>query len=195
MNSFNSKSNIGEGQLDVDHELPAHDAAQPEREEAKEIGAGEKSSGTDQAGIQAERDVLRDRLARAQADFENTRKRITREQQEYKDFALAEALKALLPTLDSFDWAFQVPANNLDEFRGGVDLIRKQLHETLGKLGLRQIDAKGQHFDPHVHEAVEVVENPAVPDNQVVEELQRGYKLLDRLLRPAMVLVARNPKQ
>ena len=79
-----------------------------------------------------------------------------------------------MPILDSFDWAFQAPANSLEEFRGGVDLIRKQLHETLGKLGLKPIAAKGQPFDPHMHEAIEVVEDANLPDNQIVEELQRG---------------------
>lgn len=180
--------------LDVDHELPAHEAGR-EQEGGQQGGAVESSSQASHAGIRAERDALMDRLARTQADFENARKRISREQQEYKDFAVAEALKALLPILDSFDWAFQAPANSLEEFRGGVDLIRKQLHETLGKLGLKPIAARGQPFDPHVHEAVEVVDDPNLPDNQVVEELQRGYKLRERLLRPAMVLVARNAKQ
>lgn len=180
--------------VDVDHELPAH-AADDQQECKRQGGAVENSSQADQGGVRAERDALLDRLARTQADFENARKRISREQQEYKDFALAEALKALLPVLDSFDWAFQAPANSLEEFRGGVDLIRKQLQETLGKLGLTPFTAKGQPFDPRVHEAVEVVEDPKLPDNQVIEELQRGYKLRDRLLRPAMVLVARKPKQ
>jgi molecular chaperone GrpE len=180
--------------LDVDHELPPHQAS-TEQEGGQQGGAVEASSQATHAGIRAERDALIDRLARTQADFENARKRISRDQQEYKDFALAEALKALLPILDSFDWAFQAPANSLEEFRGGVDLIRKQLHETLGKLGLKSIAAKGQPFDPHIHEAVEVVDDPNLPDNQVVEELQRGYKLRERLLRPAMVLVARNAKQ
>ena len=151
-------------------------------------------SADDKEELRAERDALLARLARMQADFENTRRRLDREQQQYKEFAVAEALKALLPILDSFDWAFQAPINNPEEFRGGIDLIRKQLHETLNKLGLRSFAAKGLNFDPQVHEAIEVVDNPALPDNQVVEELQRGYKFRDRLLRPAMVLVSRNPQ-
>jgi len=151
-------------------------------------------SANDQEALRAERDALVDRLTRLQADFENTRRRLEREQQQYKEFAVAEALKALLPILDSFDWAFQASVNNLEEFRGGVDLIRKQLHETLNKLGLQSVPAKGLNFDPQMHEAIEVVDTPAAPDNHVVEELQRGYKFRDRLLRPAMVLVSRNPQ-
>jgi molecular chaperone GrpE len=74
-----------------------------------------------------------------------------------------------------------------------VELIYKQLQDALAKLGVQPIPAKGQQFDPHVHEAIEMVETPDAPDHEVVEEWQRGYKLKDRLLRPAMVKVAKNP--
>jgi len=143
-------------------------------------------------GIRAERDALLDRTARAQAEFENARKRLLKEQQDFKDFALADALKSLLPTLDSFDWALNTPTTSIEEFRSGIELIRKQLHDTLSKLGLRAIPVKGEPFDPYLHEAVDTVHRPEVEDNYVAEELQRGYKLGDRLLRPAMVLVGRN---
>jgi molecular chaperone GrpE len=82
----------------------------------------------------------------------------------------------------------------LNEFRGGVELIYKQLQDALAKLGVRAVPAKGELFDPHVHEAIDMVETTEVPDHQVIDELQRGYKLKDRLLRPAMVRVARNSK-
>ena len=98
------------------------------------------------------------------------------------------------PALDSFERALQAPTNQLNEFRGGVELIYKQLQDALAKLGVRAIPAKGERFDPHVHEAIEMVETTDVPDHQVVDELQRGYKLKDRLLRPAMVKVAQNSK-
>jgi molecular chaperone GrpE len=94
--------------------------------------------------------------------------------------------------MDSLDWAIQAPAQNLEEFRTGVDLIRKQMTDTLKALGLTPIDAKGQSFDPNLHEAIEMVDTDTAPENQVVAEVQRGYKLHDRLLRPATVLVARN---
>jgi molecular chaperone GrpE len=141
-----------------------------------------------------ERDTLIDRLARLQAEFENARKRTAREQQDFREYAVADAVKALLPTLDSFERALQTSAADKSEFRGGVELIYKQLQDALQKLGLRAISAKGEPFDPHLHEAIEMVETTDADDHQILEELQRGYKLKDRLLRPSMVKVARNPK-
>ncbi|HLK31725.1 MAG TPA: nucleotide exchange factor GrpE, partial [Terriglobales bacterium] len=127
--------------------------------------------------------------------FDNARKRAAREQQEYKDFALADALKNLLPILDSFDRALLTKVQKPEDFRAGVELIRKQFHDALEKLGLRPIPAKGEPFDPRLHEAIEMVDTDEVEDHHVFEELQRGYKLKDRLLRPAMVRVARNSKK
>lgn len=192
MGKTNGKSKVDPQELDLEHELPPSD----ETDEA-EIKAGQGTAGTSaEAGelqkLRSERDTLLDRLARLQAEFENARKRAAREQQEFRDFATADAIKALLPALDSFERALQAPTNQLNEFRGGVELIYKQLQDALSKLGVRPIPAKGEHFDPHVHEAIEMVETTDVPDHQVVDELQRGYKLKDRLLRPAMVKVAQN---
>ena len=193
MGKTNGKSKM-DPELDLEHELPASD----ETDEAHVGAAQGTTANTAEAGelqkLRSERDTLLDRLARLQAEFENARKRATREQQEFRDFATADAIKALLPALDSFERALQAPTNQLNEFRGGVELIYKQLQDALAKLGVRAIPAKGEHFDPHVHEAIEMVETTDVPDHQVVDELQRGYKLKDRLLRPAMVKVAQNSK-
>ncbi len=145
--------------------------------------------------LKAERDLLVDRLARLQAEFENARKRAAREQQEFREYALADAMKELLPTLDSFERALQTSAGDRTEFRSGVELIYKQLQDALVKLGLRPIPAQGEPFDPHLHQAIEMVDTHDAEDHQVLEELQRGYKLKDRLLRPAMVKVANNPKR
>ncbi|MGA8620809.1 MAG: nucleotide exchange factor GrpE [Candidatus Sulfotelmatobacter sp.] len=141
-----------------------------------------------------ERDELLDRLARTQAEFENTRKRLNKEQDEFKELALADAIKSLLPILDGFDWAIQSPYQNVEEFRSGISLIRKQLQDSLSNLGLRAIPADGEPFDPRLHQAVEVVNTTVTQDNQVLKDVRRGYKLKDRLLRPAMVLVAHNPE-
>lgn len=194
MGKTNGKSKVDPQELDLEHELPASD-------ETEEIdiatGAPVSSLATDATEVQklrVERDTLLDRLARLQAEFENARKRAAREQQEFRDFATADAIKALLPALDSFERALQAPTNQLSEFKGGVELIYKQLQDALAKLGVRPVPARGERFDPHVHEAIEMVETSEVPDHQVVDELQRGYKLKDRLLRPAMVKVAQNPK-
>jgi molecular chaperone GrpE len=143
----------------------------------------------------SERDDLLSRIARMQAEFENARKRLAREQDEFKELALADAIKSLLPVLDSLDWALQSQYQSVEEFRSGISLIRKQLHDSLSKLGLQEIPANGELFDPHLHEAVELVNTTVAQDNHVLKDVRRGYKLKDRLLRPAMVLVAHNPEQ
>lgn len=142
--------------------------------------------------LQAERDVLYDRLARQQAEFENLRKRTEREKQDFREYAVADTLRSLLPILDNFNLALRVQGSG-DDLRKGVDLIRKQMEDTLTKLGLQPVKSVGEPFDPHLHEAIEMVESSEVEDNHVLEELQTGYKFKERLLRPAMVRVARNP--
>jgi molecular chaperone GrpE len=189
----NGKSEVEPRELDTEHELPA--SAGDEQPSAVEAGQARGTpESTELQKIRAERDTLLDRLARMQADFENARKRASREQQEFRDYALADAIKALLPTLDSFERALQSSKQESD-LRGGIELIYKQMQDALSKLGLRMIPAEGEVFDPRFHEAIEMVETSQVPDHQIVEELQRGYKLKDRLLRPAMVKVASNSKR
>jgi molecular chaperone GrpE len=179
--------------LDAEHELPASEDV---GEQATPAEAAGKLSGRDceLQKLKADRDALVDRLARLQAEFENARKRAVREQQEFREFAVADAVKAILPVLDSFDRALQVSPAAQSDLRGGVELIYKQLHDALQKLGVRTVPAKGEQFDPHVHEAVEMVDTAEAADHEVLEELQRGYKLKERLLRPAMVKVARNSR-
>ena len=144
--------------------------------------------------LQAERDLLYDRLARQQAEFENLRKRTEREKQDFREYAVADVLRSMLPILDNFNLALRVQGNG-DDLRRGVDLIRKQMEDTLNKLGLQPMSAVGEPFDPRLHEAIEVVDSSDVADNHVVEELQQGYRFKERLLRPAMVRVARNSQK
>lgn len=195
MAKSNGKSQAQDTGLDLEHELPAGDG--DERSSASNPGAtasaGEMSAGdAELQKVKAERDSLLDRLARAQAEFENARSRAAKEQQDFRDFATVDAIKSLLPVIDSFERALQAKSEPGD-FRSGVELIYKQLQDVLAKLGVRPIQAKGQQFDPHVHEAIEMVETPDAADHEVIEEWQRGYKFKDRLLRPAMVKVAKNP--
>lgn len=191
----NGKSQVDPRELDVDHELPpSDDGDDPGSVSGRSEAAQQAGSDSELQKLKAERDTLVDRLARLQAEFENARKRAVREQQEFRDFATADAIKALLPVVDSFERALHARTSNLDEFRGGVELIYKQLQDALAKLGVRPIAAKGETFDPHQHEAIEMVETTEVPDHHVIDELQRGYKLKDRLLRPAMVRVAKDPR-
>jgi molecular chaperone GrpE len=178
---------------DLERELPPADD-----------GAGHDSSGKPSVAvtegqeelrrIKDERDLLYDRLARLQAEFDNYRKRSQREQQDFRDYAVTEAVRSLLPVLDSLDLALKNSEDQQSELRAGVELTRKQLLDALAKLGLREIPAEGEPFNPQYHQAIEMVDTSLAPDHQVLHELQRGYKLKDRLLRPAMVRVARNPK-
>jgi molecular chaperone GrpE len=189
----NGKSEVNSQGLDLDHELPAADNEMQERADSG-IAAQPAEPESELQKVRAERDTLLDRLARLQAEFENARKRAIREQQDYREYAVSDTVKSLLPILDSFERALQVSGNNGNDLRSGVELIYKQLQDALVKLGLRQIPAKGEPFDPHLHEAIEMVDTDEVEDHHVLDELQRGYKLKERLLRPAMVRVARNPK-
>jgi molecular chaperone GrpE len=190
MRKGNGRSEVEKFPLDLEHELPSGDGD----ESVAGTAAGPELSGseTELQKLKAERDSLLDRLGRAQAEFENARRRAGKEQQEFRDYATADAIKTLLPVLDSLERALQVKSD-ATEFRGGVELIYKQLLAALAKLSVHPIASKGEPFDPHYHEAIEMVETREAPDHQVIEELQRGYKFKDRLLRPAMVKVAKNP--
>jgi molecular chaperone GrpE len=190
----NGKSEVEPRELDAAHELPAGDGADDRVQVSPQAAAGAVTSETELEKLKAERDLLVDRMARMQADFENARKRAAREQQEFRDFALSDAVRALLPVLDSFERALQIGAKEKSEFHDGVELIYKQLQDALSKMGLQPIKARGEMFDPRVHQAIEMVDTAEVEDQRVLEELQRGYKLKDRLLRPSMVKVARNSK-
>src|SRR6202167_5998062 len=188
MGKVNGKSEVKNASLDLDHELPSGDGD----ETAGDAGSVESlGSESELEKVRAERDSLLDRLARAQAEFDNARKRASKEQQDYRDYALTDAIKSLLPAMDSLERALQVKADAA-EFRSGVELIYKQLQAALAKLSVNPIVSKGEPFDPRLHEAIELVETSDAPDHQVIEELQRGYKFKDRLLRPAMVKVAKN---
>jgi molecular chaperone GrpE len=188
MGKVNGKSEAKNAGLDLDHELPSGDGDETAGDAASVESLGSES---ELEKVKAERDSLLDRLARAQAEFDNARKRAGKEQQESRDYAIADAIKSLLPVIDSMERALQVKSDAA-ELRSGVELIYKQLQAALAKLSVNAIVAKGEPFDPRLHEAIELVETSDVPDHQVIEELQRGYKLKDRLLRPAMVKVAKN---
>jgi molecular chaperone GrpE len=190
----NGKSEVDPEELDAERELPAAENAEGDAVTIDSPSARGSSESNELQKLRVERDTLIDRLARLQAEFENARKRTAREQQEFREYAVADAIKALLPILDSFERALRTSGAERSEFRSGVDLIYKQLQDGLSKLGLRAIPAKGELFDPHLHEAIEMVDTTEAADHQILEELQRGYKLKDRLLRPSMVRVARNPK-
>jgi molecular chaperone GrpE len=144
--------------------------------------------------LRAERDQLVDRLARLQAEFENARKREARERTDFRDFAVSGAVEQFLPVLDNFHLALG-SAGTAEQLRSGIELIIKQMEEVLRSLNVQPVETVGVRFDPRVHEALESVDRTDLPDHQVLEEVRRGYRIRERLLRPALVRIVNNPQQ
>jgi molecular chaperone GrpE len=145
----------------------------------------------------SERQELHDLLARRQADFDNYRKRTDRERAETYQRVAGEVAGQILPVLDNLQRACaaeaSVEASESQEFRNflhGVELIAKQLNGVLESLGVAPVETVGQHFDPHLHEAVATEQTEEFEPDTITQEIQRGYRIGDRLLRPAMVKVA-----
>ena len=138
-----------------------------------------------------------DRLLRTTADFDNFKKRAAREKQEAIKYANESLLQKLLPALDSLDMALAAAQAASPEagqsLQAGVNMISQQLKAVLAEAGLEEVDAAGMPFDPHLHEALSQQETPEVPEGQVVQQLRKGYRLRGRLLRPASVVVAKQP--
>ncbi len=146
------------------------------------------------ADLKSERDQLFDRLARLQAEFDNARKRQEREKQEFRDYATGSVVEQFLPVLDNFTLALSANAS-AEQLRSGVELIVKQMEEALRQLSVQAVPTVGQPFDPRVHEALGTVERADLPDQTVAEEIRKGYRIRERLLRPAMVRIVSNPHQ
>ena len=142
--------------------------------------------------LQKERDDLYDRLLRKSAEFDNFRKRVERDRKEMIEWAAADVLTDLLTIVDDFDRALAAPAPpEAQQFKAGLELINRQLAELLKKRGVTLVEALGADFDPHVHQAVAYEEVAGGREGEVVGVLAKGYKIGDRLLRPAMVKVAK----
>jgi molecular chaperone GrpE len=186
-----------EAELDPSTELPA-----PTAEEELEADSGARAATkgaaegtqTELEQLKAERDRLVDRLARLQAEFENARKRAERERNEFREFVTGSVVEQFLPVVDNFELALKSTGSE-KQLRSGVSLIVKQMEEILEKMQVKAVPAVGEVFDPRFHEALGTVERDDLPDQQVAEEVRRGYKIRERLVRPALVRVAHNPKQ
>ena len=141
--------------------------------------------------LQAERNALQDRLLRMAAEFDNYRKRIDRERREQSEAAAEGVLLDLLPIVDDLERALQAPAaGDAQAYRAGVELIHRQMLDVLRRRGVTTIETEGADFDPRLHQAVTQEQSDSHREGQIMEELRRGYKLGDRLLRAAMVKVA-----
>ena len=179
-----------------------------ETEEAQELRAEGADSqeaagdGTDAAAalkaeleqVKGERDQLVDRVARLQAEFENSRRREVKERQDVRDYAVQNAVEPFLGVMDNFQLALKAEGS-VEQLRAGVELILRQMDEALKGLNVQAVESVGAQFDPRVHEALGSIETAEYPDHQVIEEIRKGYKLRDKLLRPALVKIAVNGKQ
>ena len=143
------------------------------------------------AALEEEKAALYDQLLRQRAEFENARKRMEREWEGKRQFAEAALVETLLPVLDAFERAeHSLKESGQEEFLKGYELIHRQLYDVMVRAGVSPVESVGQTFDPLIHHAVDRVETADHADQEIVEEMQRGYKLKDRLLRPALVKVA-----
>ncbi|MEO7134621.1 MAG: nucleotide exchange factor GrpE [Vicinamibacterales bacterium] len=166
--------------LPIDPETPISEAA-PVAAEASPSDA-----------LQQERDELYDRLLRKTAEFDNFRKRVDRDRKDMIDWAAADVLNDVLAIADDFDRAIAAPAPpEANSYKAGLELIQRQLAEMLKKRGVTTVDALGAYFDPHLHQAVAYEEVAGAREGEVVDVMAKGYKLGERLLRPALVKVAK----
>lgn len=139
-----------------------------------------------------------DQLLRATADFDNFKKRAARERLDAIKYANDGLLERVIPVLDNFEMALAAaaaPNTTVQSMQAGVSMIQQQLRAAMGEAGLEEINAAGQKFDPNIHEAISQQETSDVPEGHVVQQVRKGYKLRDRLLRPASVIVAKKPAE
>jgi molecular chaperone GrpE len=169
--------------VDIEAGTESHDAA-PELDHLR--------NERDQLALQLVQ--AQDRLARLQAEFDNARKREMKERQDSRDYAIQSAVEPFLGVLDNFALALNADGD-VAQLRTGVQLIVKQMEEALRTLNVQPVETVGTQFDPRMHEALGSIETLEHPDHQVLEEIRRGYKLRDKLLRPALVRIASNPAQ
>lgn len=175
---------------------PASDPpAQTAEEEAARLTPEELGALTAKA---SKADEYWERLLRVSADMENFKKRAVRERQEAVRYGNEGLLSKLLPVMDHFEMALQAAASQpeaatMESLKAGITMVYNQLRSVLGEAGLEEIDAAGQPFDPSKHEAVSQMESADQPEGQVLQQLRRGYRLHERLIRPASVIVSKKP--
>lgn len=171
--------------------MEEHDFIAPENGEAAAPEAPQETQNAADT-LQKERDDLYDRLLRKTAEFDNFRKRVERDRKEMIEWAAADVINDLLSIVDDFDRAMAADAPpEAQQYKAGLEMIQRQLAELLKKRGVSTVEALGADFDPHVHQAVAYEEVPGAREGEVVGVMAKGYKLGDRLLRPALVKVAK----
>ena len=146
------------------------------------------------AKLKGEKDQLVDRLARLQAEFDNARKREAKERADAREYTIGSTVEPFLGVMDNFGLALKAEGS-VEQLRSGVGFILKQMEDALKGLNVTAVETVGTQFDPRIHEALGSIETAEFPDHQVIEEIRRGYKIRERLLRPAMVKIAVNSAQ
>lgn len=171
----------------------ANEAAAPE--DTGHAAAGEVDAASLQSQLAEQKERAEDyyrRLARVQADYENYRRRTHQEKEKFYLYASEQLIVKLLPVLDNFDRALAAEGQSIEDFKAGVEMIYRQLQDVLTAEGLAPVPALGEQFDPEKHEAVLREETDAHPDNTIIEELQRGYYLKEKVIRASMVKIAKS---
>jgi molecular chaperone GrpE len=198
INSFGEEKDIS-----TSDQAPANEAPQTSGVEVKS-GSEERASGREEndriaalqaqlAAVTAELNKFRDLALRSSADLDNYRKRMAKEREEAIKFANSSFLERLIPVLDNFEFGLQAArsASSPDSILNGMTMVQKQFQDFLSSAGIEVIDATGQHFDPQFHEAIAQEQSEQVPEGMVVRQLRKGYKLRERLIRPANVVVSK----
>lgn len=198
--SKKDEQKMKEMQQEID-EAEAPETAEASESDAAEADAAAEAEAPDEdaAALKVQVESLKaaleekdNRVKRLQADFENFRRRTSKEREELANVVTQDLLKSMLPILDNFDRAMAAEQKDNESFQKGVEMIYTQLNETLKNAGLELIDTAGQKFDPNFHQAVMRVENPDLEDDTIAQELQKGYIVKGRVIRPSMVQVVSN---
>lgn len=189
----NNRSNIEmKGTEGMQDETVEHGVQEPENSGPESVAETAAPSELEQ--LRGERDQLLDRLARLQAEFDNARKREIKERADARDYTVSHTVEPFLGVMDNFQLALKADGT-AEQLRAGVGLILKQMEDALKGLNVLPVESIGAQFDPRIHEAMGNIETLEFPDHQVLEEIRRGYKIREKLLRPALVRIASNPGQ
>ncbi len=192
-NRINEKKDNGEGQVEVEYLTETKKSpkeSSQKGEQTKALKSRLKKREIEIKHLKKKFEALQDDFLRKAAEMENLRKRLEREKNDYIQYAMSEHLKELLGVLDNFERALESQDNGKEgSLRQGVEMIYKQLYDLLLKQGVKKIEIEENRYDPHLHQAFLTEESDQVTELQVAEELQKGYTIHDRLLRPSLVKV------
>ena len=192
----NRRGNSMRSGKEMQDEMTGRETLEPEMVAGSEVEPVSEGSSAqaELEQLKGERDQLLDRLARLQAEFDNARKREVKERTDAREYTISHTVEPFLSVMDNFQLALKADGT-AEQLRGGVELILKQMEDALKGLSVQAVETVGVQFDPRVHEALGSIETKEFPDHQVLEEIRRGYKIREKLLRPALVRIATNPGQ